>query len=130
MDIFSMVGVAVISAVLCVLLREAKPEYAMLISLACGILIFLAALIALAPVFETLKAIMSKAGINSEYIKAIIKTLGICYVTQLAYDVCTDAGQTAIAGKIELAGKVFVVLISLPMFEDLIDTAFSLINMA
>ncbi|MEG0397104.1 MAG: SpoIIIAC/SpoIIIAD family protein, partial [Oscillospiraceae bacterium] len=77
----------------------------------------------------TMSDLMQKAQINTTYTKAIIKTLGVCYVTQLASDSCKDAGQSAIASKVELSGKVFIVIISLPLFEDLIDIAFSLINM-
>ena len=100
-----------------------------LVSLACGIVIFSMIIVSMLPAFETMASLMQKAQINTAYTKAIIKTLGVCYVTQLASDSCKDAGQSAIASKVELSGKVFIVIISLPLFEDLIDIAFSLINM-
>lgn len=129
MNIFSIIGIAIISTAICILLKEYKPEYAMVVSLACGIVLFSMVIVSLLPAFKTMSDLMQKAQINTAYTKAIIKTLGVCYVTQLASDSCKDAGQTAIASKVELSGKVFIVLISLPLFEDLIDVAFSLINM-
>lgn len=129
MDIFALVGISLVGAVLCLVLRESKPEYAMVVSIACGVLIFSMILVSFSPVFETIKSLVSKVNINASYIKAIIKTLGICYITAFSSDACRDAGQTAIAGKIELAGKVCVVIISLPLFDELVKTAFSLINM-
>ena len=128
MDIFAIIGLAVVSAAICILLKQYKPEYAMVVSIACGILLFLMILSNLSPAFQAMAGLMQKAQINSVYTKAIVKTLGICYVTQLASDACRDAGQTAIASKVELAGKVFIVLISLPLFENLVDIAFGLIK--
>lgn len=130
MDIFAIFGIAIVSAVICLLLKQYRPEYAMVVSIACGILLFLMILKSLSPAFQSMTDLMGKVAINSEYTKAIIKTLGVCYVTQLASDACRDAGQTAIASKVELAGKVFIVLISLPLFQNLVEVAFSLINSA
>lgn len=130
MDIFTIFGVAVVSAAVCLLLKQYRPEYAMAVSIACGILLFLMILQGLSPVFQTMTDLMDKVAINSVYTKAIIKTLGVCYITQLASDACRDAGQTAIASKVELAGKVFIVLLSLPLFQNLVEIAFSLINSA
>lgn len=128
MDLFAVIGLGIVTAAICILLRQYKPEYAMLAAIACGILLFLTILSSLTPAFETMTELMQKASIHSAYTTAIIKTLGVCYVTQLASDACRDAGQTAIASKVELAGKVFILLISLPLFENLVDIAFSLIH--
>jgi stage III sporulation protein AD len=127
-NIYSVLGIAIVSTVICILMKQYKPEYAMLVSLACGLVIFSMILVSLMPVFEAMRNLIQRASINSEYTKAIIKTLGVCYVTQLASDSCRDAGQTAIASKVELCGKVFIVIISLPLFENLVDIAFKLIN--
>ena len=128
MELFGILGLAIVSAAICLLLRQYKPEFAMAVGIAAGILLFLMILSALSPAFEAIADLMRRASINSAYTKAIIKTLGVCYVTQLASDACRDAGQTAIASKVELAGKVFIVLLSLPLFQNLVEIAFSLIN--
>lgn len=128
MDMLAIVGLAIVSTAICILIKQYKPEYAMLVSLACGLVIFSMIIVSLVPAFEAMTRLMQKASINNEYTKAIIKTLGICYVTQLASDSCNDAGQTAIASKVELCGKVFIVIISLPLFENLVDIAFKLIT--
>lgn len=128
MDLFAVIGIALVSAVLCLLLKQYKPEYAMVVSVACGVLLFAMVIAALLPALESLSGLLQKASVNVTYGKVIIKTLGVCYVTQLASDACRDAGQTAIASKVELAGKVFIVILSLPLFENLVEIAFSLIN--
>ena len=58
----------------------------------------------------------------------IIKSLGICYITQLAADTCKDAGEGAMAGRIELSGRVAVLILALPMFTALLQIAVGLIG--
>ena len=63
-----------------------------------------------------------------EYIEILFKTLGICFLTQFASDVCKDAGETALSSKIETAGKVIILIISLPLFERITSIALELIE--
>lgn len=128
MDLFAIIAVAVISTALCLIVKQYHPEYAMLISVCCGIMIFVMVINSIIPALETINELMSKADINVSYIKAIVKTLGVCYVTELAHDSCVDAGQTAIAAKVELAGKAFIVILTLPLFKEIAEIAFSLIG--
>ncbi|WP_077534026.1 SpoIIIAC/SpoIIIAD family protein [Massiliimalia massiliensis] len=129
MDIFPIVGIALVGAALCILFKQYKPEYAMLTALISGILLFGMILLNLEPVFQTVTEMMERVQVNSEYAKAVIKALGICYVVQLAADTCRDAGQSALAGKVELGGKAAVVVIALPLFQNLLNLALSLIDL-
>ncbi len=123
LDIFTLAGLALVGGVLCVLLKQYKPEYAMLVSVCCGVLLFGGVLASLTPALQTVNGLMQKAAVGGPYAAAIVKALGICYVTQLAADSCRDAGQSAIAGKVELCGRVLILLLSLPLFENLIEIA-------
>lgn len=127
MNLFAIIGVALIGAILTLLFRQYKPEYALLISLGCGILLFFLILDSLATIFEELSAMMERLALPTEYAAAMIKALGICYVVNLAADTCRDAGESALASKVELCGKVAVVLIALPLFEQLLSVALNLI---
>ncbi|MEG0571237.1 MAG: SpoIIIAC/SpoIIIAD family protein [Oscillospiraceae bacterium] len=128
MNLFSIFGIALVATALCIIFKQYKPEYALVISIISGILIFTLLLINLKPIFEVIQELMLKARINGQYSKAIIKTLGICYITQLACDSCKDAGESSIAQKVELAGKVSIVIIALPLFENLVSIATKLIQ--
>ena len=101
-----MIGVGLVGMVIAVLLRQYKPEYAVFVSLAVGILIIGMLCSQLLPIFDELKEMLSKASLSLEYIGILIKSLGVCYLTQLASDACRDAGETAISSKLELAGKI------------------------
>lgn len=121
-------GFAIVAAVICLLIRQYKPEYAVAIELVCGVLILGVIMVQMSPVLSVIRELLGKLDIANEYVIIIVKALGICYITQLACDTCRDAGQTAIATKIELAGKVAIVLLSLPMFTQLLDIALSFLT--
>ena len=127
MDFLQTAAFAIVSALICLLLRQYRPEIAVGAAVLCGAVLLTEILHALVPVIETLHGLTAKAGISDMYLQAILKALGICYVAQLASDACRDAGQTAVAGKIELAAKAAVVVLSLPMFTEAAETAIGLL---
>jgi stage III sporulation protein AD len=126
MDIISIAGIAITAAVLAVMLRQYRHEYAMLISLAAGVLIFVMVISKIQPVFSEIKNLMSGANVNNQYISVLIKSLGVCFVAQIASDSCRDAGETAIASKVELAGKFVVLILALPLFAQIANLALNL----
>lgn len=128
MDIILLGGFAIVGAIICLLLKQYKPEIAVVAEVACGALLLGLIIVQMFPVISTLRDLLGNLNITNEYIGIIIKSLGICFVTQLACDTCKDAGQTAIATKIELAGKVAIVLLSLPMFTQLLEIALQFIS--
>ena len=125
MDITTLVGIAVLSAVLCIIVRQYKPEMALGISIACGVLIMGAVI---APSVELISQLTGAAGLDGGYSRTLFKALAVCYITQLGSDCCRDAGESAIAGKIELAGKAAVVVISLPVFSALAEIVTGLLE--
>ncbi len=127
-SIFAIIGLGIISALVCLLLKQYRPEYALSASIICGVVIFLTVIAQMTPLFDTIRSILEKIEGGNEYTTVIIKSLGICYVTQLASDTCQDAGERAMAGKIELAGRVAVLILALPMFTALLQIAIGLIG--
>ncbi len=127
-SIFAIIGLGIISALVCLLLKQYRPEYALSASIICGVVIFLTVVAQMTPLFDTIRSILEKIEGGNEYTTVIIKSLGVCYVTQLASDTCQDAGERAMAGKIELAGRVAVLILALPMFTALLQIAIGLIG--
>lgn len=128
MNIITIIGIGIVGMVLAVLLKQYKPEYAIGVGLAVGVTVFLVVLVQSLPIFEQIRELFSNINMEFEYTGILFKSLGICFVTQLASDACVDAGQTAIASKIEIAGRVAVLLVSLPLFNVLLSIASKLIN--
>ncbi len=120
-NIITLAGIAILSCVLCVIVRQFKPEAALGIGVACGVVILVSAVMTLAPSIDALSRISDAAGIDNGFAKILIKALAICYITQLSADCCRDAGESAIAAKLELAGRAAVVALSLPVFTQLAE---------
>lgn len=129
MDLIAVAGIGLIASAAAVLLRQYKPEYAMVVSLAAAGLIFGLLVADLIPAFSMMRGLMDRVGFSGEYVRILIKCLGICFLCDLAGQICREAGQEAISAKIDLAGKTAVLLLTLPMFEQLLEIALSLIEL-
>ena len=83
MDIISLVGMGVLSAVLCIIVRQYKPEMALGVSIACGVLIMGAVITMLAPSAELISQLTGAAGLDSGYSRTLFKALAVCYPARL-----------------------------------------------
>ena len=121
MNIIAFVGAGIIGSVLSVVLRQYKPEFSIYITLITGMLMLGAAVTAVKPVIETVTGYLQIADPDTSYADVMVKSLTVCYITQMASDSCADAGEKSIAAKIELAGKFAIVLLALPVFDRLME---------
>ncbi len=113
------IGIGIIGTILSVLVRSHRPELGICTAAATGLVILTTCLPPLKSVIDEIEEICIQAHINTAYFKAIIKIIGIAYLTQFASSVASDAGENAIAKKLELAGKVAVLIITLPIIRAL-----------
>lgn len=127
-QIFAVIGIGVVAAVMAVSLRQTKPEYAMLVALAAGIFITYKIFSDLVPIMAQMESIVASSPVSGEYAQILFKSLGICMLTQIACDACKDAGEGAIAAKIEMAGRVCVLAVSLPLFTQVLSIVYSLMQ--
>ena len=127
MDIEKFIGLSLVSTALVVMLRQHRPEIAVLLSAAAAGIMLLWILKDISPLMLSLKAAADRAGLSNNHVQTLIKSAGICFAVQTAIDACRDAGETALAGKIELAGKIAVLYICLPVMHTLIQTILELI---
>ena len=128
MEVFKVIGIALIGTAAAVLVRPLRPELGMMIALGTGILIFASALGLFEQIQQMLNLMMENNGIDREHIRLLLKSLGICLVGQIASDSCKDSGEGAIAAKIELFCKLSVLLISFPLFAEIMEIAIDLLR--
>lgn len=128
MNIAGIAGVGIIGAIISLILKQYRPEFALPVSVLTGAFIFLAVLSGISPVVRLIEGIAERFGTELIYLGVLMKALAICYITQIAADSCKDAGEAAIAGKVEIAGKIAILIISVPMFEELIGVVTELIG--
>ena len=120
MEIIQIVGLALAATVISVIIKEYYPEIAVQISIITGIIIFAVISVKIGNVINLLKELADKVNIDMLYISTIIKIVGIAYITQFASEVCRDAGEGAIAAKVELAGKILIVVMAAPIILGLL----------
>ena len=128
MNMIGIAGIALITAVISVMLRRYHQEYAIVLSITAGVLILFQILANILPAIEQIGTLLSSAGLSNEYALILFKALGLCFLAQFAADSCRDAGEGALASKVELAGKLAIVVLSLPLFEKIASTALALIG--
>lgn len=116
------------AAFLAVLLRRYQPELALGIGLLAGVAVLGSLLSMVLPLLRRMQMLAESAAVPTAYIGVLLKGLGICLLTQLATDTCRDAGETALANKAELVGKVLLLTVALPLFEEIVTLALSLLQ--
>lgn len=125
--LLQLVGIGLAGGMICLLFRQTRPELVLPASLVAGGLMLWTILGELSPAVDQLESWMEQTGAG-EYAGMLLKTLGICYLAQLAADSCRDAGQTAIASKIILGARVAVLLLALPLFEEILTLCLGLME--
>ena len=128
MNIVSIIAVGIIGALLSLILKQYKPEFAIVVSIVTAVIIFILIIGWLLPIISDIKSMLDRAEISYKYIYILLKALGICYITQFACDICKDSGQTAIASKIELAGRLAICIVALPLFTELLSLVETIIG--
>ena len=127
MEIIKIIGIGLIALVSILILRQYKPEFAIYASLMAGIAILFISLGQLSGVVNLLKDISSRANINSQFLSVLLKITGIAFLTEFAVSISNDCGETAIANKIDLGGKVLIIVISIPIISALLETILKII---
>ncbi len=119
-EIFTVAGIAIVSAGLIVLLKQYKPEYAFGAALAAGVLLLLYVITVFGGVFDEIKSLISASGIENEKFEILLRCLGICMVTKITSETCKDCGVSSVSSKVDLAGKAAILFTAMPLFNEII----------
>lgn len=118
------IGVAIISTVIYLLIKKYTPEYAILAEILSVCLVLFSAY----PYIRDVIDFFASVDAEKEYISLLLKITGIAVLTQFSADICSDSGETALSSKIEFAGKTMILALSLPLVEKLLEFAIGMIN--
>lgn len=121
MEIVKIIGIALISLTIIIMLKQYRPEYAIFISLLTGALILLLVMDRLTGIINLIQSIQSKFSINTQFIALLIKITGIAFLSEFAVSICKDSGEAAIANKIELGSKIIIISMSIPIISSLLE---------
>ena len=129
MDIFQLIGIGLAGAVASVILRQTKPEFAILVTIATGMVLLAFVVTGLGKVTEEIKEVVELGGIDNKYFVALVKIIGVAYITEIASELCRDSGAGAVAVKLEMIGKVFIMLLSMPIIKGFLEVCTNAIHM-
>jgi stage III sporulation protein AD len=114
-EIWQIVGLALIVTIMSVVLKQIRPEIALQLTILAGTLIFILVMNKIKVIVDLLQNLAVQANINSYYLLIVLKIVGVAYLAEFGAQICRDAGEGALASKIELAAKVGVIILAIPI---------------
>ncbi len=106
-------------AIICVLVRQYRSEF-VIPTRACAIIAMAFVMIGLvSPIFLFIRKLMERS-LPLEYMEIIVKALGIAYLTHISAQLCRDCGEGSVATLIEGAGRLEIIILSLPLINKII----------
>jgi stage III sporulation protein AD len=121
LEIFQIVVFGITASIILLVLRKERPELAMAFSLVAGLSVLLAVMPAMSSVISSFSAIAAESGLGPLYFGIILKVLAISYIADLGASICRDAGENLVASRVEMAGKVLILLCSIPVIQGVVD---------
>lgn len=127
MDIIKVVGIGFVTLIMTIVLKEVKKEYAIYVALIGGLLLLTASFGTIKEIVNFLSKISEKTSYNSEFIGLLLKITGISILVEYTVSICKDSGESAIANKVDFAGKVIIISLSIPIINLTLTTLLSLL---
>lgn len=128
MEIVKIVGLGLLAGMLISLLRQQKPELAMQLSLAAGVMLFLLMVAKVMRVVEVMQTLSARASLEQAHMDTVLKIIGIAYVADFGAQVLADAGEKAVASKVEMAGKIIIMLLAVPIILTVLESILKLLG--
>ena len=125
-EVINIIGIALIALIITIIIKQYRPEFAIYISLVAGVIILALVIGNLTNVINLLKDISTRSGINNKFLGILLKMTGIAILTEFAISICKDAGENAIASKVEIGSKVIIISLSVPIISNLLEVILKL----
>lgn len=126
MSIYQIVIFAIIAAILVITIKSERPEIALLISMAAGVTLLIFVISKISTVISVFDQLTSRTNIDMIYLNNILKIIGIAYITEFGAQICKDVGEGNLASKVELAGKIFILIEAIPIILALLNVVISI----
>ena len=129
MEIFQLVGIAFITAVTALLLKETKPELSFAVTVTGSIILLLFAFELFRGSISIFNRIAETTGIKSSMVKIILKMVGIGYLVEFSAGILNDFGQNSVADKLVFCGKAVVLILAIPILERVLSLVSKLLGL-
>lgn len=127
MEIWQIVGLALIVTILSVVLKQIRPEIALQLTILASVSIFILIITKIKIIADLLQNLADQANISSYYLVIVLKIVGVAYLAEFGAQICRDAGEGALATKIEVAAKVGVIILAIPIIVAITESLVRLV---
>ncbi len=121
MELIKIIGIGLITSIAVLVVKQVKPEIAIIITITGSLIMLLMLVEMLTSVMSVFDLLVTKTGIDKQLFSSILKIIGVGYITEFSANICSDTGNSSIADKILLSGKVIILVLALPIITALID---------
>ena len=121
MEVFRIIGVGLVTALTVLIVKQIKPDIAVVLGMAGGIIMILMLVDSLTNIVTSFSAILKKSGLTTGIFSTVLKIIGVGYITEFSANLCADSGSSSIADKVLLAGKIIILVISMPIISNIIE---------
>jgi len=126
-EIWQIVGLALIVTVISVVLKQIRPEIALQLTILAGASIFILVMSKIKVIVDLFQNLADQANISSYYLLIVLKIVGVAYLAEFGAQICRDAGEGSLASKIELAAKVGVIVLAIPIIVAITESLVRLV---
>ncbi len=127
-NIIKILGAAIMCACVATVVKGASRDFGDMVKVVSAVILAGGVMICASPLVEFISGIAEGTQINT-YLSVMLKALGVAFLTHICASVCRDCGEQTIAGYAELAGKIEMLIIAIPLIEEIIGIAEGLIEM-
>ena len=120
--IIQIVGLGLVATFLAAVLNQHKSSITSLFIVFVGSVMFLLLIDQIHSILQMIERVASEAKVSNVYVETLLKIIGIAYIAEFGAQITKDAGQGAIASKIELAGKILILVMAIPILTVVIET--------
>lgn len=128
MDILQIVALGLLASLLYIVLKDIHAPFAFLIVFMTTVFIFLFVVQQIELVFQVIQTLGEKANVDHIYLQTIFKIIGIAYITEIGSHLTKDAGLQSVATNIELAGKIFILILAIPIITAVIEAILNFLS--
>lgn len=129
MNIIGIAAIGIITAILAKVIQPSNRDLAAALSVTAVVTVGLSVVSEVGSVIGGLRQTVEMGGISSDYLAIALKTLGICYVCEISSSCCRDCGESAIAGIIDISGRIAIAIICLPLIESFIEVVKNILEL-
>ena len=122
MDIVKIIGIGLIALIIIIIIKQYRPEFTIYVSIIAGIIILMLVMDKMSNIINLLTNLSQKTAINNEFLVLLLKITGIAFLTEFAVSICKDCGESSIASKVDIGGKVIIISMSIPIISSLLET--------